>query len=146
MKDGEFGVSLEQEKQLWQDKKRSAIFGLPLSFTRYCLTETKLIVRRGVLNLREDEIQLYRVRDLALRQTLFERLCGTGTIHICSSDAMTPELGILHIKKPREVKELLSKTVEACRKANGIRTSEWIGGQGKPHMPHMDMGEHPHEP
>ena len=40
---------------------------------------------------------------------------------------MTPEIDIRRIKNPRDVKEVLSKTIEACRKANGIRTSEIIG-------------------
>ena len=45
---------------IWTDKKRS-IFGLPISFTRYFLTETKLITRKGFLSVEEDEIELYRV-------------------------------------------------------------------------------------
>ena len=30
------------EKELWSDKKRT-IFGLPISFTKYTLTDTRLI-------------------------------------------------------------------------------------------------------
>lgn len=139
MKNGEFSSEYQPEGELWTDKKRTALFGLPISTTQYALTNTKLIIRRGLITLREDEVQLYRVRDLALRQSLFERMSGTGTIHICSTDAMTPEIEIQHVKNPRTVKELLSKTVESCRKASGIRTSEIVGGQGEPLMPHPHM-------
>lgn len=118
LKNGEFGVDMEKEKILWTDRKRHTIFALPISFTKYTLTETKLIIQKGFFNLREDEIQLYRVRDLALSQSFLERIGKVGTIHLCSMDSMTPELDIRHVKKPREVKELLSKTVEGCRKAN----------------------------
>ena len=45
---------------LWTDKKRT-IFGLPLSFTRYYLTEKKLITQTGFLNIVEDEFDLYRL-------------------------------------------------------------------------------------
>lgn len=123
---------------------------LPLSFTKYTLTETKLIIQRGCFNLREDEIQLYRVRDIAFKQNFYERLCRVGSIHLCSTDAMTPEIDIRRIKNPRDVKEVLSKTIEACRKANGIRTSEIIGEHGRfpepdPHgMPPEPCHEHPH--
>lgn len=118
---------------------------------KYTLTETKLIIQRGCFNLREDEIQLYRVRDIAFKQNFYERLCRVGSIHLCSTDAMTPEIDIRRIKNPRDVKEVLSKTIEACRKANGIRTSEIIGDHGRfpepdPHgMPPEPCHEHPHD-
>lgn len=130
LKNGEFGIDMEKEKVLWTDRKRRTIFALPLSFTKYTVTESKLIIQSGCFNLKEDEIQLYRVRDIAFRQSFWERLCRVGSIHICSTDAMTPEIDIRRVKKPREVKELLSKTIEVCRKANGIRTSEVIGEHG----------------
>ena len=142
LKNGEFGVDMKKEKILWTDRKRHTIFALPISFTKYTLTETKLIIQKGFFNLREDEIQLYRVRDLALSQSFLERIGRVGTIHLCSTDSMTPELDIRHIKKPREVKELLSKTVEECRKANGIRTSEIIGERGA--APGPEPLEHDH--
>lgn len=96
-------------------------------------------------------IQLYRVRDIAFKQSFYERLCRVGSIHLCSTDAMTPEIDIRRIKNPRDVKEVLSKTIEACRKANGIRTSEIIGDHGRfpepdPHgMPPEPCHEHPHD-
>ena len=40
---------------VWTDKKRTFL-GLPISFTRYFLTETKFITRTGFLNVDEDEI------------------------------------------------------------------------------------------
>lgn len=113
LKNGEFGIDLDKEKILWTDRKRHTIFSLPLSFTKYTLTETKLIIQRGCFNLREDEIQLYRVRDIAFKQNFYERLCRVGSIHLCSTDAMTPEIDIRRIKNPRDVKEVLSKTIEA---------------------------------
>lgn len=64
---------------------------------------------------------------------------------------MTPEIDIRRIKNPRDVKEVLSKTIEACRKANGIRTSEIIGDHGHfpepdPHgMPPEPCHKHPHD-
>lgn len=151
LKNGEFGIDLDKEKILWTDRKRHTIFSLPLSFTKYTLTETKLIIQRGCFNLREDEIQLYRVWDIAFKQNFYERLCRVGSIHLCSTDAMTPEIDIRRIKNPRDVKEVLSKTIEACRKANGIRTSEIIGDHGRfpepaPHgMPPEPCHEHPHD-
>ena len=47
---------------LWKDRKR--YFGLPLSFTRYSLSEDRLFVSEGLLNIRDDEVLLYRVREI----------------------------------------------------------------------------------
>ncbi len=52
LKNGEFGVDMEKEKILWTDRKRHTIFALPISFTKYTLTETKLIIQKGFFNLR----------------------------------------------------------------------------------------------
>ena len=59
---------------LWKDRKR--YFGLPLSFTRYCLSEDRLFISEGFLNIRDDEILLYRVRDVDTRRSLWQRLFG----------------------------------------------------------------------
>ena len=40
---------------IWTDKKRTFL-GLPLSFTRYILTEKKLITQTGFLSIHEDEL------------------------------------------------------------------------------------------
>ena len=40
---------------LWTGKK--CILGMPISFTRYILTDTTLYTKVGLLNIKEDEIQ-----------------------------------------------------------------------------------------
>ena len=47
---------------LWKDRKRH--LGLPLSFTRYSLSDDRLFVSEGFLNIKDDEVLLYRVRDI----------------------------------------------------------------------------------
>ena len=42
---------------LWKDRKR-IVFGLPWTFTRYTLTEEKLLIETGLLNKREEEVRL----------------------------------------------------------------------------------------
>lgn len=99
---------------LWTDKKRT-LLGLPLSFTTYELEEERLFIRTGFFTRREDEVRLYRILDISWQQTLGQRIFGLGTIHCCSSDATMKEFDIHSVKKPREVKELLSQKVEEQR-------------------------------
>ena len=99
---------------LWTDKKRT-LLGLPLSFTTYELEEERLFIRTGFFTRREDEVRLYRILDISWQQTLGQRIFYLGTIHCCSSDATMKEFDIHSVKKPREVKELLSQKVEEQR-------------------------------
>ena len=46
-----FGVEI-----IWKDRKR--YFGLPLSFTKYSLSEDRLFISQGLLNIRDDEVLL----------------------------------------------------------------------------------------
>ena len=69
---------MEPIEYLWKDRKRH--FGLPLSFTRYSLSEDRLFCETGFLNIKADEVLLYRVRDLELTISLGQRIFGVGTV------------------------------------------------------------------
>ena len=109
---------------LWEDRKRN--LGLPLSFTKYSLTEDRLFERVGFLNLRYEEILLYRIRDISLREPLSQRIFGVGTILIHSSDQSRPHLEIKRVKKPMAVKELLHKQIEEMKIARRMRVGELL--------------------
>lgn len=110
---------------IWQDRKRP-IFGLPLSFTKYILTDEKLIIDTGFLAKRQEEIRLYRITDFSVTQKFFERIFGVGNIHISSSDNMQGEFTIFKVKRPYEIKEVLSDMVEKEREKKGIVTNEFL--------------------
>lgn len=140
LKSGGFTVSVEEEELLWTDRRR--ILGLPISFTRYSLTPSKLLVNTGLVNLKEEEVRLYRIRDLRLSQSFGQRLFGVGSICVESSDASVPHLDLIKVKNPRKVKDVLSQAVEESRRKNGIRTTEVMNG---PHLP-IDPHDGPDAP
>ena len=108
---------MQEKKVLWNDRKR-IIFGLPWTFTKYKLTEEKLIIQTGFLNIKQEEIRLYRIMDITLNRKIGQRIFGLGTIHCCSADKSTPEFDIKNIKDSERVKELLSDKVEQERVSN----------------------------
>lgn len=110
---------------VWIDKKRH--LGLPISFTKYTLTDERLYTESGFINLKESELLLYRVRDIGLTRTLWQRLFGVGTIHIYSSDTTGEHLDIVSVKKAKDVKDLISSKVEESKKSRRIGTTEIIG-------------------
>ena len=113
------------QNSVWKDRKR-IIFGLPWTFTRYSLTEEKLMIDTGFFNRKEEEIRLYRILDITLERSFGQRLWGLGTVHLCTADKTTPEIDIKRIKNPREVKELLSDLVEKERTEKRISGREYM--------------------
>ena len=116
---------MDNTEYLWRDRKRT-LFGLPLSFTIYKLTEEKLFVETGFLSKKEEEVRLYRIMDLTLKRPFGQRIWGLGTIHCCTADRSTPEFDILKIKDSSRVKNLLSDLVEQQREAKRITAREFM--------------------
>lgn len=116
---------MEPIEYLWKDRKRH--LGLPLSFTRYRLSEDRLFCETGFLNIKSDEVLLYRVRDLQLNMSLGQRIFGVGTVCVVSSDKSIPHLDLKNVKRPREVKELIHKNVEEAKNKRRMRTTELVG-------------------
>ena len=109
-------------QHLWKDRKR--YFGMPLSFTRYMLSEDRLFISVGFLNIKDDEILLYRVRDIDTNRSLWQRIFGVGTITVMSSDKTMPVLELKNVKDPVFVKELIHKQVEEVKIQRRVRVSE----------------------
>ncbi|MBE6845263.1 MAG: PH domain-containing protein [Ruminococcus sp.] len=111
---------------IWTGKKRT-IFGLPISFTRYFLTETKFITRKGLLSLEEDELDLYTVTDKKLVLKFTQRIFGCGTIVMHVVDTDTPVKTVESVKAPREVLAMLDKHINIQRDRYRTRGRDMIG-------------------
>lgn len=110
---------------LWNDKKR--YFGLPISFTSYALSEDRLFEDRGLVISRHNEILLYRVNDISVEVSLWQRLFGVGTIRIYSADSSSPALRIINVKNALAVKELIHCYVEKAKEDKGVYFGEYFG-------------------
>ena len=116
----------------WKDRKR--IFGMPITFTRYRLSDDRLFCEKGFLNIKQDEVLLYRVRDLQLNMSLGQRIFGVGTICVVSSDKSVPHMDLVNVKDPRNVKELIHRSVEEAKDQRRMRTMEVMGGEDADHV------------
>ncbi len=116
---------MSEKKVIWKDRKRT-FCGLPWSFTVYQLTAEKLLITTGFLSKKEEEIRLYRIMDVTLRQSFWDRIWGVGTIRCDSADRSTPQFDILHVKHSRDVKEKLSDYVEKERQKKRVAAREFM--------------------
>lgn len=110
---------------IWHDRKRTFL-GLPWSFTVYDLTDDRLFVKTGFFTINEEEIRLYRVLDIQYKATLGQRLFGLGSIFLTTSDHSAHNLEIRSVKRPKDVKEMLSAHVEEQRDKKRVVNREMM--------------------
>ena len=112
---------------IWKDRKR--FLGMPLSFTRYQMSEDRLFLSTGFFTVKDEEILLYRVRAISLTMTLWQRIFGVGTVTIISSDKTLPTLVLKNIKQPRMIKERIHRQVEEMKIRRRMRIGEIMTDQ-----------------
>lgn len=113
-------------EMIWQDRKR--FLGMPITFTKYAMSEDRLFVKRGLFNLNQEEVLLYRVRDISLKRSLGQRIFGVGSVVVYSSDQTTPSLELRNIKHSEDVKEMLHEQVEEMKIQRRVRIGELMDG------------------
>lgn len=118
-------IEKKENTVVWSDRKRLWC-GLPWTFTSYKLTQDRLFVKIGFLNLREDEVRLYRIKDLVLHRSLIQRIFGLGTIEVKSSDSSMADFRLQNIKDSADVKEQLSVLVEEERQRKKVSSREFM--------------------
>ena len=105
------------------EKKRSKLFALPICFTTYKINDDKITMTSGFLNIVEDYAFMYKVQDIRLTRSAWERLFGLGTITCYTGDTTHPELKLYHIKNAVRIKNfLMDASEEARRKRRTMHT------------------------
>lgn len=101
---------------MFEERKRSLFFGLPLSFTKYKVEQERINIHKGFFRIVENDTLMYRIQDVTLVRSLFERMFGLGTVICFSSDVTDPKLELVHIKNAREIKDYIMRTSEVERR------------------------------
>ena len=111
----------DKSSYIWTGKPHNFL-GLAINFTRYIITTEKIITRKGFLNIKEDEILIYRIIDKRMELPLGQRIFGCGTIFLRAKDSDTPEKALKQVKNPRLLTQTLDKLIEDSKlkyKVNG---------------------------
>ncbi len=108
------------ERLLWKGRP-SPFFSPRLALlTRYKLSNERLTTERGFVGRRTEEIDLYRVNDVAVKQNPFERLLGHGDVRVETTDATSPEQHLLNVADPDRVKDLIRAAARAERQRRRV--------------------------
>ena len=97
------------------EKKRWLFFGLPFTFTKYTVKEDCITINTGFLNKVENDCYMYKIQDVTLQQSFFERLAKLGTVVCYTGDTTHGELKLVHIRNPRTIKDFILKESEEAR-------------------------------
>ena len=97
---------------------------------KYRLSTQRIHIVSGVLNQKIDEIELYRVKDVAMTRSFWMRILGLSSIHIKSSDRTLPNLVIPAIREGNEFRELLREQVEIIRDRKRVREMDFADAGG----------------
>ena len=118
----------EGTKIIWKDRKRWC--GLPLSFTRYYIVEKedawlKLFSSIGLFSNEDNEVNFFRIFDISLYQSFFDKIFGVGSITLYVNDESTEKIIIKKVKNPYKVRNLIASLVEEERQKHGFRLTEF---------------------
>jgi uncharacterized membrane protein YdbT with pleckstrin-like domain len=97
------------------EKKRVLFFGLPISFTKYIIDEENITVKKGFFTLIEDSTYMYKVQDVKLIRSLFERMFGLSTIVCYTGDVTDQTLTITHVKNGEAIRDFINEHSEKQR-------------------------------
>lgn len=110
---------------IYVEKKRTKFLALPICFTTYTISDEKLTITSGFLNITIDDCLMYKVQDVKLTKTFMERIFGLGTVTCYTGDTTHPELRLWHIKNASVIKDfLLEASEESRRKRRTMHTMD----------------------
>ncbi|MGZ3274287.1 MAG: PH domain-containing protein [Caulobacteraceae bacterium] len=94
---------------------------LKTATTSYHFAKNRMTWRTGVLSRAAESLELYRVADVTMRQSLFQRLFGVGRIVIRSADANHREVVMEGVPAPDRFRDWLTDAVQATRRERGMQ-------------------------
>ncbi|MCB0192692.1 MAG: PH domain-containing protein [Anaerolineae bacterium] len=88
---------------------------IQLLSVRYTLTSQRLFIKTGLIARDIEEIELFRIKDVKVEQSVMQRILGYGTITIISNDETAPLLYLTGVSNPVKKKEQIRTYVRMAR-------------------------------
>ncbi len=111
----------------FEERKRWGFFGLPFTFTVYKIYDNDIQVVSGLLTSKENDCYMYRVSDVELTMTLFQRMFGLGTVHCFTSDVTDKNLVLTNVRNAREIKDFIYQAAEESKRRRRTVNMQDIG-------------------
>lgn len=97
------------------ERKRWLFLGLPLTFTKYTVTEEQITINSGFLTRVENDCYMYKVQDTILSVSLLQRIFGIATVVCKTSDVTHGQLVLKNIRHAKTIKDFIVESSEEQR-------------------------------
>ena len=116
--------------ELWFWLTVAALSLLPLVyykriFNSYTLTDKRLIIISGIVTKHVDEIELFRVTDSTVSQSILDVWVNLGSVRVTSED-LTGTIRMEKVPNPNHLRETLREAYIAARNAKGTMILETV--------------------
>ena len=114
------------ERQLWTGRPNFFLSPVQAIVSRYRVTNERLINDRGFITKHTEQLDLFRVNDVQIRQGLLQRLFGVGTVIVISSDASAPQKKMLDVANPHRVGDIVRQAARAEEQRRRVFRTEAV--------------------
>jgi membrane protein YdbS with pleckstrin-like domain len=97
------------------------IIYLTVRFTKYKLTDQRLIITKGIFTRHIETVELYRIKDIKYDASFWQRMVGIGNIRMISSDRSTDKISLLGFADSMKKFDQIRQGVETCRMKRGVK-------------------------
>ncbi len=106
---------------IWEDRPAGLwqrfLTLIHMNFTRYQITKDELIIQRGFFNRRTNSIELYLLKDPDVKESIYQRLLGIGTLSVkvdtrSGVDGKTKVFVLRNVRNCEAVRKLLRDNIE----------------------------------
>lgn len=108
------------ERLIWKGRPSKLFSPIRALTHRYTLSNERFQVDRGFIRRHHQEIDLYRVQDVELRQGMIQRLVDIGDVWVFSSDVSDPSYRLYNVSDPVKVKDLLRQAARIERQRRRV--------------------------
>ena len=129
------------EDAQYTERKRILFFGLPWTFTKYIIKPSVITVDAGLFKIEENDCYMYKVQDVELVATFFERIAGLGTVICYTGDTTHPKLMLEHIKNAKTIKNYILEASENARMKRRTLNTLNIGAEAMDDMDGAGLDE-----
>lgn len=99
---------------------RVTYFILKVHCTKYTVSKTKIGIQQGILNLKYDETEIFRIKDYHLNKPFLLRIFGYSNLLLKSSDHILPVILFKAIPNGKWLLRKIEERVKEERKINNV--------------------------
>ncbi len=98
---------------------------LDTKYNKIKITNQRIVEEKGILSKIKNQLELYRVKDIILRQPLILRIFGLYNIILITSDSSNEKYILKGIENGDDIIEKLRIAVEKRRDLKGVREMDF---------------------